>query len=106
MFPPGWKIVSCQQQKLEKVLLYVKLKPEQRRCLSSNFELVPYASISFAVLSMDIVDWFNFANVKTMSFIFSEHIGLSWFKMKSMFYVDNNSLHVLGNATELNNLFC
>ena len=49
----------------------------RRRCLSSNFELVPYASIFFAVLSMDIVDWFNFANVKTMSFIFSEHIGLS-----------------------------
>ena len=34
--------------------------------LSFSFEVLPFASISFATLNIYFVDWFNFANVKTI----------------------------------------
>ena len=39
-------------------------------CLRLNCELLPFASISFATLSMFFVDWLNFANVMTIVLAF------------------------------------
>ena len=42
-------------------------------CSCLNFELLPFASISFKTLSMYFVDWFNFASVNTIMLTFSRN---------------------------------
>ena len=98
-----------QQKMSRKVLLYVKTKTPEQGWHRSGALFFNFDCISIATLSMYFVDWFNLANVKNsmltfieLPCIFSEHMPLSWLKLKFMFYVDNNNFHMLKNTKELN----
>ena len=81
MFPPGKKKIILAITKTRKDFTLYEVEHQSNVdvvlvlcCSSLNFELLLFASISFATLSMYFIDWLNFANVKTVVLAFIRNL--------------------------------